>query len=141
MEIARFIHDSVPRRSHPGHPQGRQFTDLRREAILADNGSTDATAAWAREAGLRRTENARALLGLGLAAEGRGVPAALDYRAVLSRVPEDSDAARGLARVDGGNGLGACPVCAPRGYGANRRASRAPCRASAAEALGRCTFW
>jgi Flp pilus assembly protein TadD len=45
----------------------------------------------------------RAFLGLGLAAEGRGVPAAaaLAYRAALSIAPDDPDAVRGIARVSG----------------------------------------
>lgn len=48
--------------------------------------------------------NVRALLGLGLAAEGRGVPAAaaLAYRAALEISPGDADAARNLNRVTGG---------------------------------------
>jgi len=45
--------------------------------------------------------DSRALTGLGLAAEGRGVPkaAALAYSAVLDLVPTDANASRGLARV------------------------------------------
>ena len=52
--------------------------------------------------------NARALVGLGLAAEGRGVPAAarLAYRMVLTMVPGDPDASRALARVGGGMSTG-----------------------------------
>jgi len=52
--------------------------------------------------------NARALVGLGLAAEGRGVPAAarLAYRMVLTMAPGDPDAVRGLARVGGADPAG-----------------------------------
>ncbi len=48
--------------------------------------------------------NAKPLLGLGLAAEGRGVPAAatLAYRTVLQLAPGDPDAGRGLARISQG---------------------------------------
>jgi hypothetical protein len=48
--------------------------------------------------------NTHALFGLGLAAEGRGVPAAarLAYRTVLAMAPGDPDASRALARVGGG---------------------------------------
>lgn len=44
----------------------------------------------------------RSMLGLGLAAEGRGAPAAaaLAYRAVLDVAPDNADACRGLARVN-----------------------------------------
>jgi GT2 family glycosyltransferase/Flp pilus assembly protein TadD len=47
--------------------------------------------------------NTHALFGLGLAAEGRGVPAAarVAYRTVLAMAPGDPDAMRGLARVGG----------------------------------------
>jgi tetratricopeptide (TPR) repeat protein len=58
---------------------------------------------------LVRTEprNTRNLLGLGLAAEGRGAPAAaaLAYRTLLHMDPQNADARRGLERV--GNGTGA----------------------------------
>jgi GT2 family glycosyltransferase len=49
-------------------------------------------------------ENLRNLLGLGLSAEGRGVPqaAAIAYQAILARAPDDPEARRGLARVRGG---------------------------------------
>jgi len=52
-------------------------------------------------------EDARAFIGLGLSAEGRGVPAAaaLAYRAMLVRTPDDPDAVRGLARVSSGAGV------------------------------------
>jgi tetratricopeptide (TPR) repeat protein len=45
--------------------------------------------------------DARSLLGLGLAAEGCGVPtaAALAYRTALQMAPEDTDAQRGMVRV------------------------------------------
>jgi GT2 family glycosyltransferase len=48
--------------------------------------------------------DSRLLLGLGLAAEGRGVPraAALAYRAILAGEPEHAEAARALARLGGG---------------------------------------
>jgi hypothetical protein len=48
--------------------------------------------------------NTRALFGLGLAAEGRGVPAAarVAYRTVLAMVPGDPEASQALARVAGG---------------------------------------
>ena len=50
--------------------------------------------------------DARVLLGLGLAAEGLGAPAAatLAYRTILSMVPGHPDATRGLTRVGGTNG-------------------------------------
>ena len=56
--------------------------------------------------------NPHALLGLGLAAEGQGVPAtaALAYRTLLTRVLRDPNALRGLERAEGelapGNGAG-----------------------------------
>jgi GT2 family glycosyltransferase len=55
-------------------------------------------------------ENDRAFIGLGLSAEGRGVPAAaaLAYRAMLARTPDDPDAVRGLARVNANDN-----VCEP----------------------------
>jgi GT2 family glycosyltransferase len=53
------------------------------------------------------------LLGLGLAAEGRGVPeaAAMAYRGVLAMAPGNEDACRGLARVTEG---GVCAEMATR---------------------------
>ncbi len=51
----------------------------------------------------------RALLGLGLSAEGRGVPAAarMAYEAVLRLAPGDPDASRGLERIGDARLLGA----------------------------------
>ena len=53
--------------------------------------------------------NTRNLLGLGLAAEARGVPAAaaLAYRTLLQMDPQDADARRGLERVGDGTGAAA----------------------------------
>jgi len=66
------------------------------------------TAAYEAFEALVRTEpqNTRHLLGLGLAAEGRGVPAAaaLAYRTLLHMDPQDPDARRGLERVGDGTG-------------------------------------
>jgi GT2 family glycosyltransferase len=52
---------------------------------------------------LRDRTSVRHLLGLGLAAEGRGAPAAaaLAYRGVLAMAPDSPEAARGLSRVAG----------------------------------------
>jgi len=60
---------------------------------------------------LVRTEpqRLRNLLGLGLAAEARGVPAAatLAYRTLLAMDPQNADARRGLERVGDGAGVAA----------------------------------
>ncbi len=62
--------------------------------------------------------DARALVGLGLAAEARGAAdaARIAYGAALALAPEDVDAARGLARV-AGNGRPPDRAGAPRGTG------------------------
>jgi hypothetical protein len=51
---------------------------------------------------------ARGFVGLGLAAEGQGIPAAaaLAYRTALSLAPQDPDATRGLARTAAAGGRG-----------------------------------
>jgi GT2 family glycosyltransferase len=69
-------------------------------------------------------DDTRALIGLGLSAEGRGVPAAaaLAYRAMLVRTPEDPDAVRGLARVGAGNGVANPHVPSIRPSGSEIRA-------------------
>jgi GT2 family glycosyltransferase/SAM-dependent methyltransferase len=79
------------------HLQARRYTE-----------AYDAFEAWVRA----HPQDARALVGLGLAAEGRGVAAAarLAYGAALALAPGDADATRGLARVNGsGPGLPEAP--------------------------------
>ena len=81
-----------------GHPPEASAWDLLRGGRYAE--AYDAFERLARA----HPRDARALVGLGLAAEGRGVPAAaaLAYRAALVVDPRAAGAARGLARTTGG---------------------------------------
>lgn len=94
------------------HLQARRYTE-----------ACEAFEEWVRA----HPRDVRALIGLGLAAEGRGVPEAarIAYGAALALVPEDPDATRGLARV---NGNGRVPDCAaaPQGAGAGASSEAPP---------------
>lgn len=84
----------------PGDGAGRAWSHLQARRYTE---AYDAFEGWVRA----HPSDARAMVGLGLAAEGRGVPRAaqMAYGAALALAPGDPDAVQGLARVSA-NGHG-----------------------------------